>query len=74
MLNPASRYSELVQIYWDSNDNSFWSLTGDPIENIFELVTPSDLYMFRRDPGYSIFTHRSNQRILCEIITDDDVH
>ena len=60
----------LIFIRWNKMENKFYDLYGEPIY-IFDLITPNDLYLFRHDPGYCMFPHKDNRKILCEIFTED---
>lgn len=70
----AWAYAEdtMVQILYFEDDNIFTDDDGHIIENIFELITPGDLYLFRSDPGYNVFPLRSNNRVLVEIVGPDE--
>jgi hypothetical protein len=35
------------------------------------VITPNDIFLFRQNPGYCSFPHRSDKHILCEIITEE---
>ena len=62
------RYTKLVYIVYQPHVNMFYDYRGKRLSNVFELITPNDLYLYRHDPGNSIFPHRSKPDTLCEII------
>ncbi len=66
------RYTKLIRILYDRCLNMFYDIAGRRITNVFELITPNDLYLYRHDPGNSIFPHISEPHTMCEIITDEE--
>ena len=60
----------VLQFFYDSEENIFYDQCGQIVTNIFEVLTPNDIFLFKQDPGYNVFPHRDNNRILCEILTD----
>lgn len=65
-------YNKLIRILYSRHINMFYDIAGRRITNVFELITPNDLYLYRHDPGNSIFTHVSEPHTMCEIITDKE--
>jgi len=63
-------YDGVLQFFYDSEENIFYDQCGQIVINIFEVLTPNDIFLFKQDPGYNVFSHRDNNRILCEILTD----
>lgn len=64
-------YDGILYFSYDSEENMFYDQCGIRVTNIFEVITPNNLFLFRQDPGYCIFPHRDDNRILCEILTDE---
>lgn len=63
--------TEVLYFLWDPQENKFYNEYGLLIVNIFEFITPNDLFLFRHDHGNSIFQHRTDTHILCEILVDE---
>ena len=63
-------HEEMLYILWDETTNTFWDTCGKRLTNIFDYITPNDMFLFRNDPGSCSFPHRGDYRILCEILTD----
>ena len=62
-------YDTILYIEYDPVQNSFYDECGKHITNIFELITPNNLYLFRQKPEeYSYFTHRNNSNVVCKFI------
>lgn len=66
------KYQEVIYLWWDPRDNTFYDQHGAQLPNIFEIITPNDLFLFRNDHGYSIFPYVKDRRILCEINVLDE--
>jgi len=60
----------ILQFFYDSEENTFYDQCGIRVANIFEVLTPNDIFLFKQDPGYNVFRHRDDSRIMCEILTD----
>jgi hypothetical protein len=58
-------------LYYNTEQNMFYDQNGILIINIFELITPNDLLLFRQDPGHCIFQYKNKDNILYEIFTDE---
>jgi len=63
----------ILYFWWDEENNMFYDECGQLVINIFEMVTPNDLLLFKKDHGYCLFPHRETKGILCEFVTDDDM-
>jgi len=63
-------YDGILQLFYDPEENIFYDQCGIRIINIFEVLTPNDLFLFKQNQEYNIFYHRDNSRIICEILTD----
>jgi len=69
MLNTGC-FNDQLFVCYDPDENMFYDRYGSLI-NILEMITPNDLFLFRQDPGYCTFPHRKNNKILCEILTNE---
>lgn len=58
----------VYKVFHDKIENIFLDECGKELINIFELITPNDLYLYTEDPGYTIFPHRDDPGLLCEIL------
>ena len=67
----CGEYDALIFVYLDMMDNVFYDHNENLIENIYELITPNDLYLYYDDPGNCMFPYRKNPRVLVEIVTCD---
>lgn len=70
-INFNSDYDAVEYVYYDGVENAFYDQCGMHITNIYDYVTPNDIYLFRKDNGNCCFTSRCDRRIIIEIITDD---
>lgn len=70
MIN-REKYDAILFFQWDSQNNIFYDDCGVPVTNIFEVITPSDLLLFREDHGRCAFFHRDYPEILCVLLVDD---
>ena len=62
-------FDDQIYIEYDPLSNQFYDQCGFHISNIYELVTPNDLCLFRKIPSkYYLFRHRSMKNVLCQII------
>ena len=64
--------NKLIRILYDRCLNIFYDIAGRRLTNVFELITPNDLYLYRNDPGNSIFPHVNEPYTMCEIITYEE--
>lgn len=68
-------FKDVMVIYHDPDKNIFLdSDCGYIIPNIFEMITPNDLYLYRNDPGLNIFPHRDIPDLLCEVVEWEDIY
>jgi len=63
----------ILYFWWDEENNMFYDECGQLVSNIFEMVTPNDLFLFMNDPGHCIFPHRDSKDISCEFVTDENM-
>lgn len=62
-------YDGILELYYDSEENLFYDQCGIRVRDIFEVLTPNDIFLFKRNPKCNVFLHRKYPRILCEILT-----
>jgi len=60
-------YDEVLCIEYDPDENCFYDDDGYLIYNIFDMITPSDLVLFRFDYDFNTFVHRHDKTTLCLI-------
>ena len=63
-------YDGVLQFFYDSEENIFYDQCGIRVVNIFEALTPNDIFLFKQDLGYNIFRYREDPSIICEILSD----
>lgn len=61
----------ILYFTYDPEENTFYDQCGIHMANIFEVLTPNDIFLFKRDHGYCIFPHRDDPHIWCEILMDE---
>lgn len=67
--NYSDKYEGMEYVEYDAAENSFYDQCGIHIINIFDMITPSDLYLFRHNPEkFSYFPHRYNKHIVVKLI------
>lgn len=59
-------------LYYYEDENLFTDDDGHVVYDIFDLITPQDLFLFRHDNGFNVFTLRTDQDILVEIVPIPD--
>ena len=57
----------LYLLYYEAQ-NVFTDDEGQLVLDLYNIITPSDLFLFRKDPGNSTFPMVGNRRVLVEII------
>lgn len=60
-------YDGILELYYDSEENVFCDQCGIKVRDILEILTPNDIFLFKRNSKNNIFPHRRYPRILCEI-------
>lgn len=72
-MSDNSTRKELFLFYY-RDANVFTDCDGHIIYDIFRIISPNDLYMFRHHKKYNTFPHRSQDDVLCRILTvfDDE--
>lgn len=62
--------TQVRMMYYESDVNIFYDYEGHEIHYLFELITPADLMLFKKDNGNNIFVSRENRDTMIEIIVD----
>lgn len=62
----------IFYLYYYEDENLFTDNGGHVIYDIFNIITPQDLFLFQYDNGYNIFPMVWNPNTLCEIIPIPD--
>ena len=55
-------------LYYYEDENLFTDDGGHVVYDIYNLITPQDLYMFRNDEKYTCFALKGYRDAICEII------
>jgi len=58
----------ILYLYYYEDENLFTDDDGHVIYDIFTIITPQDLFLFRHDNGFNIFPMKEHNDVLCEII------
>ena len=66
------RFQDAVGIFYVPEWNAFQDENGFLIYSIFEIITPGDLFLFKKNKGYMCVPHRSMPDILVELYYQDD--
>lgn len=66
-LDPKRQYEEILYLMYDPCENSFYDDDNFHINNIQDILMPSDLFFFRNDYEFNTFVHRYNKDVLCII-------
>ena len=65
-------FDEIIQLYYYENDNMFIDEGGFPVFDLFRIITPNDLFLFRHHKEYMLVPHCSIPRVGVEIFYPDD--
>ena len=60
----------VIHLYYHERENVFTDSEGQIVYDIFTMITPQDLFLFRYDPGMTCFPLGGDPDFLCEIITE----
>lgn len=74
MLDPYydKEYDDVVQLYYYPIDNVFVDGGGFQVFDIFTMITPNDLFLFKYHKHYMIFPHATIPGVAVEMIWPDD--
>ena len=65
-------YDHVIYIFYDSRLNIFYDDNRSEIHYIFELLTPNDIMLFKKDYERNIFRDREDRKTMVEILVDYD--
>lgn len=65
-------FSDSIGLFYDIDRNVFIDEDGFIIWSIFEVITPNDLFLFKRNQEYMLVRHRSIPELLVELYYPDD--
>ena len=65
-------FSDSVGLFYDAERNVFIDEDGFIIWSIFEVITPNDLFLFKRNREYMLVQHRTMPEVLVELYYPDD--
>lgn len=63
---------ERFALFYLKEDNVFIDGEGEIIFEIFEVITPNDLYLFKKHKKYMVFNHHTQLDILVELYWPED--
>ncbi len=58
---------ESVGLFYNPNTNTFVDEDGFIIWSIFEIISPNDLYLFKRHKEYMLAQHQTVSELLVEV-------
>lgn len=56
-----------MALYYLKDDNVFMDGEGEIVFEIFEVISPNDLYLFKRNKEYTIVNHHTQPGLLVEL-------
>ena len=62
----------IFYIFYYENENLFTDDDGHVIYDLFTVITPQDLFLFRHDNGFNTFPMKDHDDVICEIISVPD--
>lgn len=65
-------YKEIIYVRYDESENRFYDDCGFYLSNMFELITPNDLFMFHKDHTCCVFPYRYDYQYGLRIIIETD--
>ena len=68
-MNPGKL---VFYLYYYEEENFFTDENGWIIYDLFNIITPLDLYLFQTDNGYNVFPMVGHDDVFCEIISVPD--
>ena len=63
---------DVISLFYDAENNVFFDEDWLIIWSIFEVITPNDLFLFKRNKEYMLVRHRSIPELLVELYYPDD--
>ena len=62
----------IFYIFYYENENLFTDDDGHVIYDLFTVITPQELFLFRHDNGFNVFPMKGHDDVICEIIPVPD--
>lgn len=62
----------VIGLFYDVLKNVFIDEDGFEIHNIYEIISPNMVYLFRHHQEYMIVHHRNLPGVVCELFWPDD--
>jgi len=66
-----ARREGIEYLEFDRYTNIFYDQCGMQIPNIYEYITPNDLFLYKKNKNSCYFIHRNNPNIVCKIFEGD---
>jgi len=63
---------DAIGLFYDAECNVFIDEDGFISWSIFEIISPNDLFLFKRNQEYMLVRHRSIPELLVELYYPDD--
>ena len=63
----TKEFEDLVGLYYDPRCNHFEDADGDIVFDIFKIISPNDIYLFRQKQDYMMVPHRQRKDIRVEL-------
>ena len=63
---------DVISLYFNEEENVFTDEDGFIVWSIFELITPNDLFLFRKHRDYMTVRHRSLKNVQVELCWPDE--
>lgn len=58
---------DAIGFFYDLESNVFTDEDGYIVWNLFEYITPNDLFLFRKLQSYLVVPHREASDLVCEL-------
>lgn len=65
-------FDEVFGIFYDADNNWFVDEDGYIIYDLFSIITPNDLFLFRYKQEYMLVPYRADKKMGVEIFFPDD--
>lgn len=67
------KQDEIKYIFYDEDKHIFYDEEENQIENIYNWLTPNDLFLFFTKNNYTLFRNKKNNNLIIEIIEKDGI-
>lgn len=65
-------YQDSIGLFYDEERNVFIDEDGFIVWDLFEIITPNDLFLFKFNKEYMLVKHRTMPEVLVEMYYPDD--